>query len=79
MVEIKNVVTASGILKAQLLISKLITKYAALIATAGERKEVKGILIIPKGVWVKSDNVIDVVVLELDQKTNLLKHVGGDW
>lgn len=78
-VEIKNVVTASGIVKAQLMLAKLITKYATLIATAGERKDVKGILIIPKGVWVKRNIVIDVVVLELDQKTNLLKHVGGDW
>lgn len=78
-VEIKNVVTGSGVIKAQLMLSKLIDKYAAMIASARERKMVKGILIIPKGAWVAKDSVTDVVVLELDSKTNLLKHVGGDW
>ncbi|MHB2138320.1 hypothetical protein ACX64L_10255 [Pseudomonas monsensis] len=78
-VEIKNVVTAFGVAKAQETLSKLISKYTAMIASAGERKEVRGILIVPKGVWVERSDVVDMVVLELDQKTNLLKHVGGDW
>ncbi|RON65883.1 hypothetical protein BK669_04295 [Pseudomonas fluorescens] len=78
-VEIKNTKTFSGITKAQLTLSRLMSKYGDLIASARVRKQVRGILIVPKDVWVKREELSDIVVLELDQKTNTLSQVDGNW
>lgn len=78
-VEVKKVVTSHGLANGLRVLKELVIKYSNLIASAGIRKEVKGILIVPKGVWVARGTAIDTVVLELDDRTNKLKCVNGPW
>ncbi|MEZ1420671.1 hypothetical protein QVM55_12660 [Pseudomonas monteilii] len=78
-VEIKNAVTAFGVSSAQMTLVRLVNKYYSLIKGAGERKKVKGVLIVPKGVWVRREDPIDIVVLELDEKLKTLRLVDGSW
>jgi hypothetical protein len=78
-VEIKNTRSFSGVAKAQFLLSKLMSRYGDLMSSARVRKQVKGILIVPKGVWQKKEESSDVLVLELDQKTKTLSQVDGSW
>lgn len=78
-VEIKNAVTAFGVSNARRNLASLVNKYYSLVKAAGERKKVKGVLIVPKGVWVRREDPIDIVVLELDEKSKTLRLVDGSW
>ncbi|MBI6895646.1 hypothetical protein JET64_02360 [Pseudomonas putida] len=78
-VEVKNVVTAFGVASAIRSLADLVNKYCSLISSAGERKKVKGVLVVPLGVWVSRGEIIDIVVLELDESSKTLRLVAGSW
>lgn len=78
-VEIKNTRSAVVLLKALLALTGLVKKYSSLLKSAGEGKKVKGVLIIPAGVWGHRRPSMEHIVLELDPRTNTLRHIGGNW
>lgn len=79
-VEVRHVLSPAALSSAVRRALKLVGLYGNLITAAGERKSVKGILIVPKGVWMRNRfGAPDLVVFELDQQLKKLKHVYGDW
>ena len=79
-VEVKNTVSPAVLLSAVAKTQNLAGLYRNLISAAGERKAVKGVLIVPKGVWQNNRfGSTELVVLELDQELRKLKHVDGEW
>lgn len=79
-VEIKRAVTFAGLGAGLAAVQRNALLYSNLISSAGERKSVKGMLIVPQGAWVKNRfGSTGVLVLELDEVQRKLKHVEGDW
>ena len=79
-VEVKHAVTFSGLGAGLAAVQRNVILYSNFISSAGERKSVKGMLIVPEGTWVKNRfGRTDVLVLELDEARRKLKQVDGDW
>ncbi|MCQ9426714.1 hypothetical protein NRB16_24645 [Pseudomonas sp. LJDD11] len=78
-VEIKNVLTSAGVRRGIEALERLMFKYTRFCSMLGGRKPIRGILILPKGVWVKRRPVQDILVLELDVKSAKLTQVDGAW
>lgn len=78
-VEVTNSRSAPSLVKNQLKLKELVSKYTLLLEMAGKGKRVSGILILPQGVWHPDYPSMGLMVLELDAQSGKLRKVSESW